>query len=215
MAVTVNGRPYMACSAGLTKLGTALMAQVLQKKNEKHSHTDGSLRNAIGCSARALPAASGAGCDQAPRQSSSAARLQTMMASTISAHKAPHRQALPHEPLASPIPALNTGAMADPREPLMPCTEKPWPRRGADTRLFRMVRSTGWNEALPSPASAAASHKLAYPCAAAATNADAARHDNAPNSMGRAPTRSTTKPANAWPTPETTKNTDTSRPSSE
>src|SRR6218665_506518 len=116
MAVTVNGRPYMACSAGLTKLWTALMAQGLQKKNEKHSHTDGSLRNAIGCSARALPAASGAGCDQAPRRSSSAARLQTMMASTISAHKAPHTQALGPEPGGHRSPAQKTGARGDPRQ---------------------------------------------------------------------------------------------------
>jgi len=35
------------------------------------------------------------------------------------------------------------------------------------------------------------------------------------NSTGRAPTLSTRKPADAWPTAETTKNTDTSKPSSE
>ena len=40
----------MLCSAGLAKLWIALSAQVLQKKNEKHSHTEGSLRKAMGCS---------------------------------------------------------------------------------------------------------------------------------------------------------------------
>lgn len=35
------------------------------------------------------------------------------------------------------------------------------------------------------------------------------------NNKGRAPKRSTTKPAQAWPTPETTKNTLINKPSSE
>ena len=36
------------CSAGLAKLWMALSAQVDQKKNEKHIHTDGRRRKAIG-----------------------------------------------------------------------------------------------------------------------------------------------------------------------
>jgi hypothetical protein len=35
----------------------ALMAQVLQKKNEKHSHTEGSFRKAMACSGLAAAAA--------------------------------------------------------------------------------------------------------------------------------------------------------------
>ena len=41
------------------------------------------------------------------------------------------------------------------------------------------------------------------------------KQDSAKNSTGRAPTRSTMKPESICPTPETTKNTDTSRPSCE
>ena len=134
----------------------ALSAQVLQKKNEKHSHTEGSLRKAMGCSS-ATALAPGAWCAQAPWRSSSASRFHTMTASTTKASSAPHRQAARHEPVAEAMPAMNTGAVAQPRLPLMPCTEKPWPRRCGDTRLLRMVKSTGWNGALPSPANAAAS----------------------------------------------------------
>jgi hypothetical protein len=80
----------------------------------------------------------------------------TMMASTSSANAAPLKLAVRHEPVAVAMPAMNTGAVAQPRLPLMPCTANPWPRRGAETRLFKMVKSTGWNGALPSPARAAA-----------------------------------------------------------
>ena len=88
---------------------------------------------------------------------SSASRFHTMTASTTKASSAPHRQAARHEPVAEAMPAMNTGAVAQPRLPLMPCTAKPCPSRWGDTRLFRMVKSTGWKGALPSPASAAAS----------------------------------------------------------
>ena len=143
MAVMLSGRPYMDCSAGLAKLWMALSAQVLQKKNEKHSHTEGSLRKAMGCSGLAAPAPPLAWCAQAPWRSSSASRFQTMMASTTRANRPPHRQAVRHEPVAVAMPAMNTGAVAQPRLPLMPCTEKPCPRRCGDTRLFRIVKSTG------------------------------------------------------------------------
>ena len=105
----------------------------------------------------ALDDRQGAWCAQAPGRSSGAPRSHTMTASTTKASSAPHREAARHEPVAEAMPAMNTGAVAQPRLPLMPCTEKPWPRRCGDTRLLRMVKSTGWNGALPSPASAAAS----------------------------------------------------------
>ena len=45
-----SGRPCIFCSAGPAKLCTALRAQVDQKKNEKHSQTEGRRRKASGCS---------------------------------------------------------------------------------------------------------------------------------------------------------------------
>ena len=142
MVVSDRGMPYMFCSDGAAKLWMALSEQVLQKKNEKHSHTAGSFRKAMGCSgAAAAPLA--VWCAQLPWRSSSASRFHTMMASTSSASAAPARQATRQEPLAVAMPAMNTGAVAQPRLPEMPCTEKPWPRRWGDTRLLRMVKSTG------------------------------------------------------------------------
>ncbi len=73
-----------------------------------------------------------------------------------SASRPPQRQAARQDPVAAVMPAMKTGAVAQPRLPEMPCTEKPWPRRWGDTRLLRMVKSTGWKGALPRPASAAA-----------------------------------------------------------
>ncbi len=78
-----------------------------------------------------------------------------------------------------------------------------------------MVKSTGWNGELPSPASAAASISPTQPCADAPTSAATTKQPSAAYSTGRAPMRSTTKPATACPIPETTKNTVTSRPSAE
>ena len=144
MDVTDSGSPYIFCSAGLAKLWMALSAQVVQKKKEKHSHTERRRRKAIGCSDGSAAAAPPAvWCAQAPWRSSSASRFQTMMTSTTSASRPPHTQAVRHEPVAAVMPAMNTGATAQPRLPEMPCTAKPWPRRCGETRLFRMVKSTG------------------------------------------------------------------------
>ena len=60
MAVRLRGRPYMDCSAGLAKLWMALRAQVLQKKNEKHSHTEGSFEEGHGMLVAWQPATGGA-----------------------------------------------------------------------------------------------------------------------------------------------------------
>ena len=143
MVVSDSGMPYRFCSDGPAKLWMALSEQVLQKKNEKHSHTAGSFRKAMGCSGAAAAAPLAGWCDQLPWRSSSASRFHTMMASTSSASPAPARQAMRHDPVAVAMPAMNTGAVAQPRLPEMPCTEKPWPRRAGDTRLLRMVKSTG------------------------------------------------------------------------
>ena len=78
---------------------------------------------------------------------------------TNSAQPPAQTSAVRQEPVAALMPARNTGAAAQPRLPVMPCTEKAWPSLGCDTRLFRMVKSTGWKGELPKPASADASMK--------------------------------------------------------
>ncbi|MNO08806.1 hypothetical protein D3C81_2316550 [compost metagenome] len=47
------------------------------------------------------------------------------------------------EPVHVVMPSMNTGAMAQPRLPEMPCTENAWPMFLGVTRLFKMVKSTG------------------------------------------------------------------------
>ena len=151
----------MDCMAGLAKLWMALSAQVLQKKNEKHSQTEGSFRKAMGCSCgTAAAAARAAGAWASAARSSSASRLNTMMVRMTAARAAPHRQARRHEPVAVVMPAMNSGASAQPILPDRPCTENAWPMRLADTRLLRMVKSTGWKGALPRPAKNAASSSI-------------------------------------------------------
>src|SRR3989344_1357842 len=115
MAVMLSGRPYMDCSAGLAKLWMALRAQVLQKKNEKHSHTEGSLRKAMGCSGLAAPAPPLAWCTQAPGGSPGASRFHPRRATPPGATTPPHGRAVRHEPVAVAMPAINTGAVAQPR----------------------------------------------------------------------------------------------------
>ena len=83
------------------------------------------------------------------------------------------------------------------------------PSRWGIRVLFRMVKSTGWKGALPSPARAAATTSPIAPGAVPATSPEAAKARQRKNMTGRAPTRSP-KPDRAWPTPEITKNTDTS-----
>ena len=112
----------MACMAGLAKVWMALSAQVLQKKKEKHSHTEGSFMKAMGCSLGASTAvAAGLAAALADSaRSSSASRFSTMMASTTSAHMAPQKQAVRQEPVAVVMPAMNTGASAQPMLPDSP-----------------------------------------------------------------------------------------------
>ena len=150
----------MACMAGLAKLWMALSAQVLQKKNEKQSQTEGSLRKAIGCSWTCwAPMACWlalAGLPGTATLSSRKSRFSTMTMSTLAAQTAPHRQAMRHELVSVVMPAMNTGASPQPMLPDRPWTENAWPMRFCDTRLLRMVKSTGWNGALPRPAKQAA-----------------------------------------------------------
>ena len=48
-----------------------------------------------------------------------------------------------HEPLKPATAAITKGAAAQPRVPLMPCTENACPSRVVDTRWFRMEKSAG------------------------------------------------------------------------
>jgi hypothetical protein len=72
-AVADNGSPYRRASAGAAKLWMAASDAVVQKKNEKHSHTEGSFRKAMGCSG-AAPGAAALSWPQAPCRSSMALR---------------------------------------------------------------------------------------------------------------------------------------------
>jgi hypothetical protein len=80
-----------------------------------------------------------------------ASRCHTCSASTLPASTAAARPPR-HDPVAV-VPAMNTGAAAQPRLPLMPCTEKPWPSRWGETLVQDGEVHRG--RALPSPASAA------------------------------------------------------------
>ena len=149
-----------AAAPGWRSSGSPPARRCVQKKNEKHSHTDGSRRKASVCSARrgAAPLRSWA---QAPRRSSMASRWSTSSSE--------HRQR--DQRRADVRGAPRAGGRGDagqehrrraqPRLPVMPCTENAWPSRGCETRLLRIVKSTGWNGALPRPASAAASTRPA------------------------------------------------------
>ncbi|TDM06449.1 MAG: hypothetical protein C4K60_18020 [Ideonella sp. MAG2] len=73
-------------------------AQVVQKKNEKHNHTDGKRKKARQCSCgpatAALTLAAG-------RLSSSASRCQSKTANTSKAHRPAHPAASRQEPLVA------------------------------------------------------------------------------------------------------------------
>ena len=56
------------------------------------------------------------------------------------------------------------GLIASSAQPILPdspCTENAWPMRCCETRLLRMVKSTGWNGALPRPAKNEAARSIA------------------------------------------------------
>ena len=84
-----------------------------------------------------------------------------MVTSTLAANRAPQTQAMRHDPVQVVMPIMNTGAMAQPMLPEMPCTENAWPMFCAVTRLLRMVKSTGWKGALPRPAKNEAASSMA------------------------------------------------------
>src|SRR5688500_17243314 len=98
-------------------------AQVEKKKKEKHSQTEGRRRKVKVPGAE--PPATGAG--RAGERSSSALRCHSKSASTSSAQKAQASSAQRHDPVSCTMPSWTTGAAAQPRLPLMPCTENAWP----------------------------------------------------------------------------------------
>ena len=74
------------------------------------------------------------------------------------------------------------------------------------------MKSAGWKTLFPSPATMAAASSIPKLCAEASTRPEAESSRIPPVSTLSAPKRSTTKPASACPTPETTKNTVIARP---
>ena len=82
-------------------------------------------------------------CGDKWARSSSQRRWCTTMANTTKAKTAPLKQAMRHEPVQLVIPAMNTGAAAQPTLPEMPWTENAWPMFWGETRWFKIVKSTG------------------------------------------------------------------------
>jgi len=190
---------------GAAKFCRMPKAITVKKKNTKHIHTTGTPRNANVPPPRVFPSTTASGA------SSRSARLKSRNASaatpTIAAAIPEARH--PHAPATA---IMSTGAAAHPRLPESPCTENACPSRGADTRRLRSVKSAGWNTQLPSPATIAAASSIGKFCAEASTRPEAESSAIPPASTRSAPKRSTTKPAIACPTPETTKNTVIVRP---
>ena len=84
----------------------AVSAQVVQKKNEKHSHTEGKRKKASGCSGAGSAAPGDAVAPASPWRSSSASRLSTNTTSTNSANAALHSAAVRHEPVSVVMPIM-------------------------------------------------------------------------------------------------------------
>ena len=102
----------------------ALSAQVDQKKNEKHIHTEGRRRNAIGCSGSTgcpeVPVAAGTGA-HSPARSLIASRCHHRIAITHTTITEAQAAATRQEPVAALSPVRNSGAAAQPRLPAKPC----------------------------------------------------------------------------------------------
>src|SRR5882724_3292817 len=100
----------------------APIAQVDQKKNEKHNHTDGKRRNAIGCSetGAAAVALSSVSRPKTATRSSMASRLHHSTPMTSSAHAAMPAAPMRHDPVNATTVARNAGDAAHPRLPEMP-----------------------------------------------------------------------------------------------
>ena len=149
-ASQVKGSLYRRPKAGPKKLCTAASEQVLQKKNAKHTHTEGNRKKAKAETEGAeggFVIAAGAACTPGTpgplRGGFRAAERHHSSAATNTAHR-PHTTIdQRHEPVAEATPAMTKGAAAQPKLPLMPCTEKACPKRVGDTRWFRMEKSAG------------------------------------------------------------------------
>ena len=64
------------------------------------------------------------------------------------------------QPAAVAIPAMHTGAAAQPMLPATPCAEKACASLAGETLRLRTVKSAGWNTAFPAPASTAAASRV-------------------------------------------------------
>ncbi len=95
------------------------------------------------------------------------------------------------------------GAAAQPSEPPSPWIEKARPSRFWFTEAFRIAKSAGWNTLLPAPPSTAIAANAQKEWATAISASDRPSAASPPARIGRAPKRSTAKPAPVWPKPDT------------
>jgi hypothetical protein len=128
--------------------------------------------------------------------------------------RCPHTSAASTRPGTAPISAAGTsptalsrkniaGPPAQPSEPPSPWMLKARPSRLESTEALRIAKSAGWNTELPSPPSTAIAANWANECATAMEPIAQPSASRPPARIGRAPKRSTAKPAAVWPKPDT------------
>src|SRR5918993_4286140 len=137
-------------------------AAVTKKKNAKHIQTAVERKKANWLAAADLMDSAWAwlGTTNSAAALANIARRQNRITRTIAPTPAAANPAACHRETVA-IPAMNTGATAQPRFPDRPCTENAWPRRVWATRRFNNVKSAGWKILLPSPATAAVNSSIA------------------------------------------------------
>jgi len=86
----------------------------------------------------------------------------------------------------------------------MPCAEYACPSQRGATLALRIAKSTGWNTPLPIPMIAATGNSHSTPGTDPATSVPPASSARPPNMNGRAPKRSTAKPAPNCAIPDAT-----------
>ena len=96
-----------------------------------------------------------------------------------------------------------TGAAAQPSEPPTPWMLKARPSRPGFTEALSNAKSAGWNTELPRPAITAMAAKPTKECATDISASATPMVNSPPARIGRAPKRSTAKPAPVWAMPET------------
>ena len=139
----------MACKMETEKVCTMANVIVERKKKAKHHHTTGIFKNAREC------AALGSFACRLTAWVRMASLFHTNNAKMLKNTQAAATYAV-RQSYKLLMPTIKRGATAQPRLPVNPCALKAYPNLAEDTLWLRMVKSTGWKEALPTPNNAAA-----------------------------------------------------------